>query len=133
MFLESFERDDLERSLVCGREDDESRRAVHVRLQPIGCGHTPAVAGNESREPILRHRCDQVVADPLLVLEKLDGDNRANRVAPQVLGTGVAAPITKEAGDRVGTAGSERPAQDIEVVHGPSIALVNPIVGSGRR
>jgi hypothetical protein len=42
----------------------------------------------------------------------------------------VAAPITKEAGDRVCAAGGERSAQDIEVGHDPSIALVS---GPGRR
>ena len=125
MFPESLERDDLERSLMRGRKDDIGRRTVHVRPQPIGCGHAPPIAGNESREPILRHRRDQVVADALLVLEKLAGDNSTDRVAPQVLGTGVAAPITKETGDRITAAGGERSAQDIEVGHGPSIAQVS--------
>jgi len=59
------------------------------------------------------------------VFEKLGSDNCADRVAPLVLGTGVAAPITKEAGDRVTAAGGERSAKDVEVGHGPSIAQVN--------
>ena len=71
----------------------------------------------------MRHRRDQVVADLPLVLEKLGCDHRANRVATQILGTGVAAPITKEAGHRVGATGGKRFAQDVEFRHGPSIAL----------
>ena len=110
VFLESVKRDDLERSLMGGCEDDVGCGAVLVRLQPVACGHTPPIAGRQPRELILRHRRDQVVADLPLVLEKLGGDHSADRVAPQILGTGVAAPITKEAGDRVGATEGERSA-----------------------
>jgi hypothetical protein len=137
VFPENLERDDLERSLMRGCKDDIGRRTVHVRPQPIGCGHAPPVAGNESRESILRHRRDQVVADSLLVFEKLVGHNSTDRMAPQVLGTGVAAPITKETGNGIAAAGGERFAQNVEVGHGPSIAQVSgPITrasGPGRR
>jgi hypothetical protein len=110
VFLESVKRDDLKRSLMGGCEDDVGCGAVLVRLEPVGCGHTPPIAGREPGESILRHRRDQVVADSPLMLEKLGGDHGADRVAPQILGTGVAAPIAKETGDRVGAAGGKRSA-----------------------
>jgi hypothetical protein len=49
----------------------------------------------------------------LLVFEKLGSDDGTDRVAPHVLGTGAAAPIAKEAGNRISAAGGERSAQDI--------------------
>ena len=123
MFLESVKRDDLESSLMGRCKDDVGRGAILVCPEPVGCGHTPPIAGDKPRESIIGHRRDQVVADPPLVLEKLGCDDRADRVATQVLGTGIAAPITKEAGHRVGATGGERFAQDVEFRHGPSIAL----------
>lgn len=122
MFLESVKWHDLECSLMGGCEDHIGGGAVLVRLQPVGCGHTPPIAGRESRESKLRHRRHQVVADLPLVLEKLSGDHCADRVAAHILGTCVAAPITKEAGDRVHATRGKRSAQDIELCHGPSIA-----------
>ena len=97
MFLESVERDDLQRPLMRGFRDDVGGRTVHVGLKPVGRSHTPPIARNESRESILRHWRDQVVADALLVLEKLGCDNRTDRVTPQVLGGGATTPIAKEA------------------------------------
>jgi hypothetical protein len=47
---------------------------------------------------------DQIVADPSLMLEELGGDHRADGVAAEVLRPGGAAPVTVEAGDRVGAA-----------------------------
>lgn len=122
VFLESLERDDLESSLMRRCKNDICCRAVHVRPKPVGRGHTPPISGHKPWELILRHRRDQVITDPLLVFEKLSGDHSTDRVAPQVLGTGAAAPITKKAGDRIGTARGERSAQHIEVGHVPIIA-----------
>jgi hypothetical protein len=110
VFLESVKRDDLKRSLMGGCEYDVGCGTVLVRVEPVGCGHTPPIAGRQPGESILRHRGDQVVADLPLVLEKLGGDHSADRVAPQILGTGVAAPIAKETGDRVGATEGKRSA-----------------------
>jgi hypothetical protein len=123
VLLQSFERDDLESSLVRGCENDIGCRAVYVRLEPVGCGHTPAIAGHQPGKAILRHWRDQVVADLLLMLEKLGGDHGADRVAAKVLGAGIAATVAKEPGDRIGATCVERSAEDVEVGHDPSIAL----------
>lgn len=123
MFFQSVKRDDLKRSLMGGCKDDVGCGAVLVRLQPVGCRHTPPIAGREPRESILRHRRDQVVADPPLVLEKLGGYDRTDRVAAEVLRTGVATPIPEKTGDRVGPTGGKRSSEDIACRHGSSIAL----------
>jgi hypothetical protein len=127
VLLESSERDDVERSLMGGCEDDEGCCTVLVCPQPVGCGHAPSVAGREPGEAILRHRRDQIVTDRSLVLEKLGGDHRADRVAAEVLRTGVAASITKETGDRVGAAGGERSSEDVERRHAFSIAATTAV------
>ena len=123
MLLQSFERDDLESSLMRGCENDVGGGAVYVRLEPVRRGHAPAIARHQPGEAIPRHWRDQVVADLLLMLEKLGSDHGADRVAAKVLGAGVAATVAKEPGDRIGTTCVERSAEDIEVGHGPSIAL----------
>ncbi len=68
------------------------------------------------------------------MFEKLGGDHGTDRVTPEVLRPGAAAPITKEASDRVGAAGDERLAQDIKLGHRPSMALsTSPQGGPVRR
>jgi hypothetical protein len=119
VFTESIERNDLESALMRGCKDHVGRRAVRVRSQPVGCGHAPAIAGHEPGESIRRHGRDQVIADPVLVLEKFGGDYRADRVATSVLGPRAAAPVTEEAGDGVGATRPERSAQHVEFSHGP--------------
>jgi hypothetical protein len=119
VLLQSFERDDLEGSLMRGCENDVRCRAVDVRLKPVGCGHTPAIARHQPGKAIVRHWRDQVVADLLLMLEKLGGDHGADRVAAKVLGAGVTATVAKEPGDRIGATCVERSAEDVEVGHGP--------------
>lgn len=136
VLLQSIERDDLERPLMRGLEYDIGRRAIHMRSKPVRCGHTPAITRDEPREPILRHRRDQVVADAVLMFEELRGDNRADRVAAGILGTRVTAPIAEESGERIGATVGERSTQHIEIGHGPSIALsvpVAPLIYADRR
>lgn len=115
VFPEGVEGDDLERSLMRGCEHDVGCRTVDMGLEPAGRRHAPPIAGYKPRESILRHWCDQVVAGASLVLEKFGGDDRADRMTPKVLGAGVAAAITKEAGNRVRAAGGERTAEDVDV------------------
>ena len=89
--------------------------------EPVGGGHTPPVAGRQSREPVLRHRRGQVVADGPLVLEKLGGDHGADRVAPVVLRSSRATPVTVEARDRIGATRLQCLAHDVSIDHGPII------------
>lgn len=116
MLPQDIERDDLERSPMRGCEDDVGGCPVQMRPQPVGRGHTPPIAGHEPRKAVLRHRCDQVVADALLVLEELGGDNCADGMAAKILGTCVTAAVPEEAGEGVAAARRERSAQDVEMI-----------------
>ena len=117
MLAKGIERDDLQRPLVGRGEDDEGRRPILVGAQPVGRGHAPAVARLQAGEAVERHGGDQVVADPALVLEELGGDDRADRVAAEVLGAGVAAAVAEEPGDGVVAAGLQRAAEDVPLAH----------------
>ena|SRR6266516_1937531 len=118
---ERSERNDLERPLMRGRKHDVGGRAVLMRPQPVQRGHAPAVAGHEPRKAVVRYRGDQVIADPTLVLEKRRGDHRTDRVAPAVLRTGTAGPVTVKAGKGVDAARLKLAAEHITVRHRTSI------------
>src|SRR5664279_4165685 len=87
--------------------------------EPVGGRDTPPVARHQSREPVVRNRRGQVVADGPLVLKKLGGDDSADRVAPMVLRSCRATPVTEEAGDGVGAARLQFPPDDVSLDHGP--------------
>ena len=72
-----------------------------------------------------------VVSDPALVLEKLGGHHRADRMAAQVLGTGIATAVTVKAGHRVIAAGLQFPAEHVPLAHGCSIAHAGPAYQPG--
>src|SRR5580692_11714953 len=54
--------------------------------------------------------------------EELRGHHRADRVAAQVLGSGGAAPVPVESGERIGSTWLELRAQHISVTHACSIS-----------
>ena len=56
------------------------------------------------------------------MLEELGRDHGADRVAPEVLGAGAAAPVTVEAGHGIGAARLKLLAEDVAIVHGISIS-----------
>ena len=62
-----------------------------------------------------------------LVREELRGDDRADRVAAAVLGTGVAAAVPEEPGHRLGAAGLQLPAQDVALGHCANVRTVGRI------
>ena len=116
--LERVERHDLERPLVRARHHDVRGRAGLLRPQPVQRGHAPAVAGHQAGERELGPRRLQVVADRALVLEELRRDDRADRVAAEVLRPGRAAAVAVEAGQRIVAAGLQRAAEHVAVGHG---------------
>jgi hypothetical protein len=122
MRLERSERNDLKRALVSGRHYDVGGRAVFISPQPVQRGHTPTVAGLKPREAVHRHRADEVIADPTLVLQKGGGHHRADCVTPPILRTGTTAPVTEKAGDRVGATRLQLATEHITVGHRTSIA-----------
>ena len=101
--------------------------------QPVRRSDTPAIARDESWEPVLRHRGREVVADAALVVEELLGDYRTHGMASGILGSGVAPPVPMEAGKRVGAARLESASEDAAICHGTSIAEsggCRPLAGS---
>src|SRR4029077_14095951 len=90
---------------------------VLMGAQPVARSHAPAVARNEAREMVGRHRRDEVVADRLLVLEELLRDDRADRVAAEILEPGVAPSVAVEAGQWVGSALLQRLPEDVARAH----------------
>ena len=99
------------------REHDVGGDAGLVGTEPIDRGHAPAVAGHQAGEAVLRGGCAEIVADFLLVFQKLSRDHRTDRVASAVVRTGPATPVAIEAGERVGAAALELLAEHIAVGH----------------
>ena len=64
----------------------------------------------------------EVVADALLVLEELGGDDGTDGVAAEILGAGVAAAVTEEPGQRVGPHGSSSPPSTLRSLTAPDRA-----------
>ena len=122
VLTEHVQRDDLQRALVGGGQHHRSRGALAVRAQPVRRGHAPPVPRHQAGEAELRHRRGQVIADAALMREELRGHHRADRVAAQVLGSGGAAPVPVEPGERIGSTWLELRAEHISVAHACSIS-----------
>jgi hypothetical protein len=122
VLFECLQGHDLQSPLVGGSQHHAGGSPVVVGPQPIHSCHPPAVPGYQAGEPVLEHRGAQIVADPLLVLEELRGYHRADGVAATVLGTGMAAAVTKETGDRVIAEGFQPATQHVAISHLRSIS-----------
>ena len=134
---------DLKRPFMSGGQDHRGGRAIVMSSQPVSCRHAPAVSRHQPRELELRNRRRQIVADAALVLKELSGHHGADRVASPVCWPGVTAPITVEAGDRVGATWLQLTTDHIAITHVGSIrtsrrtrqacARVHPARPSGTR
>ena len=123
MLAERGEGHEFECPFMGGRQNHVGCRAVRVCSQPVHCGYAPPVAGLEPGEAILRHGCDEVVADATLVFKERGRDHRADCVAPAILGAGAAAPVPIETGEGVDTTRLKLSSQHIAIGHRSSIAL----------
>ena len=113
---QQFERDDLEGGLVGGFEDDGAGGSGLLDLEPAGGADTPAVAGSEAGESVLRHGCAEIVAKGLGDAEELFIDDAADGVDTEVVGACVATVVAVEAGRRIlrlAAADVERLAEDV--------------------
>ena len=117
MLSERCERDDVDGSLVGGRQYDRCCNPVVVGAQPVGCRHTPPVARRKAREVKVRHRSGEIISDAALVVQKLLGDDRAHRVTAPVLGPGMARTVSIEAGHRIDSARLEIATQYVALAH----------------
>lgn len=122
MLLERRKRNHLEGAFVGRGKHHRRRRPIAMSPQPVCRRDTPAIARNESWEPVLRHRGREIVADAALVVEELLGGYRTHGMTSGVLCSGVAPSIPMEAGKRVGAARLEFASKDVAIGHGTSIA-----------
>ena len=121
MLLEDLQWHHVEGALMGACQHHRCAAAVFMGTQPVERGDTPPVPRDQSGEAELRHRGTQIIADRPLVLEELGGDHRADGVQAAVLIAGRAAAIPIEPGHRVGAAGVQRFAEDVEISHLASI------------
>ena len=122
VLFECLQGHDLQSPLVGGSQHHVGGSPVVVGPQPIHSCHPPAVPGYQAGEPEPERRGAQIVADSLLVLEEFKGHHRADSVAPLILGTGMAAAVSKESGDRVIAAWLQRATQHVAISHLRSIS-----------
>ncbi len=66
------------------------------RFLPTGCTQAPTVAGFQAAKAKFRHRSRKIIAAGFGELEKRDGHDDACSVATDVLGSSVAAAVSKE-------------------------------------
>lgn len=95
-----------------------------MRTQPIRGSNAPSITGYQSCKSVLRHRRGQIVADSLLVIKKLGGDDRTDGVTSMILGSAGATAVSIKSGDRVEAARLQFPTDDISIRHVSSIADV---------
>ena len=107
-----------------GGEDHGRGAAGVVGLEPARGAHAPAVAGLEARKSRLRARRRQIVSGLATEREELRVDDRADRVAAQVLGPRRAAAVAEEAGQRPARAFEQRAADDVPVRISGDAAIV---------
>jgi len=105
------ERAMLQRALT-GRAQYDFWRGIRLkRLLPARRAQTPAIAGLQAGETVIRHRRGQVVAGLLAERQEFLGHDNADGVTANVLGPGIATPVAKKAGHRVGGANVQNAAQ----------------------
>jgi hypothetical protein len=104
---ELLERDDVERSLVGGREHDQRGAVGGQGFGPPADAEAPAVARLQARKREGGLRRGQIVAAALREREETRRDHRADRVGAAVVLVGAAAAVAKVARQRVEAARHE--------------------------
>ena len=96
-----------------GFENNRTTRTGLLNLQPPRSTNAPPVAGFETRETVLGHGSDEIVAERACGFEEGLVDDATDRVNAAVVGAGVAATVAIEAGHRLAAADFERLSEDI--------------------
>jgi hypothetical protein len=104
---------DFQGGLMGGFEDDRAGGSGLLDLEPTGGADTPSVAGFEAGEAELRHGGGKIVAESLGCFEEGGVDDAADGVDAEVVGAGLAAAGTEEAGHGFAAADVERLAEDV--------------------
>jgi hypothetical protein len=122
VFHQRLEGHDLEGALVGGGQHHRGGATILVSPKPIQGGDAPAVAGQQPGKPILGNRRQQVITDGALVLEKLGGHHRTDRVTADVLGPAGATTVAVVTGEGLGAARLQLAAEHVAIGHLVSIA-----------
>jgi len=122
VLTERCERDDFDGALVRRGENHVRRCPVVMGTEPVGGCNAPPIAGHEAREAVLRHRRAEIVADSLLMREKLLGYDGTNGVTTEVLSSRRTTAVAVETRDGVGATRLQHPTDDVPVSHETSIA-----------
>ena len=117
VFFEHLEGNDVEHARVRRTQHDECRLAVNVRAQEVRCRHAPLVPRHKTRKTILGHGCPKVIANRSLMIEKLLGDDCADRVTAEIFRASSTTAITEETGQRVMRTWLKFASKDILVIH----------------
>jgi hypothetical protein len=114
--------DHLQRPAVgCGQHHRGSDSGI-VSLSPTFGNDTPPIAGSEAGKAVLRHRCDQVVADIALMIKKFSCQYSTHQVE-SVRWTRGAAAVAIKARNRICTARLQLGTENIGfTVHSPSVS-----------
>ena len=96
-----------------GFEDDGACGARLLNLKPTGGADTPAVSGFEASEAELRHGGAEVVAKGFRGFEEWFVYDAADGVDSVIIGAGLAAAGTVEAGHGLAAADIQRLAKDV--------------------
>jgi hypothetical protein len=113
---EEFEGDDFEGVLVSGFEDDRAGGSGSLDGKPTVRADTPAVAGFETVEAVLRHWSGKVVTEGLGGGQERGVDDAADGVDAVIVRAGVATAVAVEAGrgvSRLAAADFEGLAEDV--------------------
>src|SRR5271155_400470 len=111
--LQHLQRDDLQGGLVGrGQSDFGSFAGLECLLPALGA-QAPAIARLQTRKAEFRYRRRQIVAGRLRERQKGGIDAGANRVQPEILGSGIAAAVAVKSGHRLGAALGERLAEHV--------------------
>ena len=123
-----LKRDDFEGRLVGRFEHDRAGGPRLDDLQPAAGADAPVVAGLEARESELRHGRGEIVAELRGDGEELGSDDAADGVYAAVVGAGVAAAVTIEAGKRIEAARLERLTEDVLLGGWLGLAAVHRLI-----
>ena len=101
ILLEAFQRDDLQRLLMSGRNHHRAGHTLISSVLPCLRADAPPVPRRQAKESVLRHRGDKVISLGARKLQKLPGYQATNGMQTAVIAVCVAAAISKPTSERL--------------------------------
>src|SRR5579864_4116119 len=112
--LQIRERAIVERAQMRRAQDDARRALGFERLLPARRAEAPAIARDEAGKAISRHRRREIVADRFREGQEFCGRDDADRVAADIIRTGIATAIAIKPGHRMKRAILQHAAEHVE-------------------